>query len=313
MEQVIKTDMMKTGLFYLMVMIFISCGHAAAPDDDTDEQPVVTPVTVTPVHTGSMADTIEMNATAAFLQKSIVKASANGYLTTVKAVVGKTAGRGEVLFVLKTKEAQSIGNTINSLDSSFKFSGLITIKAAITGHVTEVDHQVGDYVQDGEQLAVINDVNSFVFVLNLPYELRPYVLGKKEVQLKLPDGQKLAGTITAVTAIVDSAAQTQNVYIKVPANQLPVNLVAKVAIEKTAKTNAVFLPRPAVLANETQTEFWVMKVMNDTTAVKVPVKKGLETNGQIEIVSPAFTAADQFVLSGNYGLADTATIKIVKQ
>jgi hypothetical protein len=116
--------MMKTGLFYLMVMIFISCGHAAAPDDDTDEQPVVTPVTVTPVHTGSMADTIEMNATAAFLQKSIVKASANGYLTTVKAVVGKTAGRGDVLFVLKTKEAQSIGNTINSLDSSLNFQGL---------------------------------------------------------------------------------------------------------------------------------------------------------------------------------------------
>jgi multidrug efflux pump subunit AcrA (membrane-fusion protein) len=150
-------------------------------------------------------------------------------------------------------------------------------------------------------------------VLNLPYELRPYVLGKKAVRLKLPDGQQLAGTITAVTAIVDSAAQTQNVYIKVPASQLPVNLVAKVAIEKTAKTNAVFLPRPAVLANETQTEFWVMKVMNDTTAVKVPVKKGLETNGQVEILSPAFNSTDQFVLSGNYGLADTATIKIVKQ
>jgi multidrug efflux pump subunit AcrA (membrane-fusion protein) len=304
--------MIKTGLFYLTVMIFISCGQAA-PDDSTGDQPVVTPVTVTPVETGSMADTIEMNATSTFLQKSIVKASANGYLTAVKAVVGRTAGRGDVLFVLKTKEAQSIGNTINALDSSFKFSGLITIRAAITGHVTEVDHQMGDYVQDGEQLAVINDVNSFVFVLNLPYELRPYVLGKKEVWLQLPDGQKLAGKISAVTAVVDSAAQTQQVYIKVPARQLPVNLVAKVAIEKTAKSNAVFLPRQTVLANETQTEFWVMKVVNDTTAVKVPVKKGLETSGQIEILSPAFTTTDQFVLTGNYGLADTATIKIVKQ
>jgi multidrug efflux pump subunit AcrA (membrane-fusion protein) len=265
------------------------------------------------VHTGAMADTIEMNATSTFLQKSIVKASSNGYLTTVNAVVGKMAGNGQVLFVLKTKEAQSIGNTINALDSTFKFSGLITIRAARAGHITEVNHQAGDYVQDGEQLAVINDVNSFVFVLNLPYELRPYVLGKKDVQLKLPDGQKLAGTITAVTAIVDSATQTQNVYIKVPTDQLPVNLVAKVSIVKTAKTNAVFLPKQAVLANETQMEFWVMKVMNDTIAVKVPVEKGLETNGQVEILSPAFTATDQFVLTGNYGLADTATIKIVKQ
>ncbi|MBO9202864.1 MULTISPECIES: efflux RND transporter periplasmic adaptor subunit [Niastella] len=310
MEQV-KTDMIKTGLFYLAVMLLVSCGHAD-PDDNEEEQQVVTPVTIIPVQNGPMADTITMNATSTFLQKSIVKASANGYLATVKAVVGRTAGKGEVLFVLKTKEAQSIGNAINSLDSSFKFSGLITIRAAITGHITEVDHQMGDYVQDGEQLAVINDVNSFVFVLNLPYELRPYVLGKKEVRLQLPDGQNLAGTITDITAVVDSAAQTQNIYIKVPTSKLPVNLVARVAIEKTAKANAVFLPRQAVLANETQTEFWVMKVMDSTRAIKVPVKKGLETNGQVEILAPAFTATDQFVLTGNYGLADTATIKIVK-
>jgi multidrug efflux pump subunit AcrA (membrane-fusion protein) len=304
---------MRSGIYLLIAIVLISCGHDA-PDDSSDEQQhVVTPVTVTPVQTGAMADTIELNATSTFLQKSVVKASSNGYLTAVNAVVGKTASRGEVLFVLKTKEANSIGNTINSLDSSFKFSGLITIKAATTGHIAEVNHQLGDYVQDGEQLAVINDVSSFVFVLNLPYELRPYVLGKKQVQLKLPDGQKLAGTISAITAVVDSAAQTQNVYIKVPTDQLPVNLVAKVAIEKTAKSNAVFLPRQAVLANETQTEFWVMKVIADTTAVKVPVKKGLETNGQVEIVSPTFTAADQFVLTGNYGLPDTAAIKIVKQ
>lgn len=302
---------MRTGIFILMATILISCGHAA-PEDSEEDQKVVTPVTVTPIHTGTMADTIELNATSTFLQKSIVKASSNGYLRTVNAVVGKTAGRGAVLFVLKTKEAQAIGNAINALDSSFKFSGLITIRAAITGHVTEVDHQVGDYVQDGEQLAVVNDVNSFVFVLNLPYELRPFVLGKKAVQLKLPDGQKLTGVITAVTAFVDSAAQTQNVYIKVPNSQLPVNLVAKVAIEKAAKTNAVFLPRQAVLANETQTGFWVMKVVDSATAVKVPIKKGLETNGQVEIVSPAFSTTDQFVLTGNYGLPDTATIKIVK-
>lgn len=303
---------MRTGIFILIVTILGSCGHAVT-DDSAGEQKVVTPVTVTPVHVGAMADTIEMNATSTFLQKSIVKASSNGYLTIVNAAVGKTAGTGDVLFVLKTKEAQSIGKAINELDSSFKFSGLIKIKSAITGHVIEVDHQIGDYVQEGEQLAVMNDVNSFVFVLNLPYELRPYVLGRKTVQLKLPDGQQLPGTITAITAFVDSAAQTQSVYIKVPASQLPVNLIAKVVFEKTAKSNAVFLPSQAVLANDTQTKFWVMKVIDSTTAVKVPIKKGLETNGQVEIVSPAFSTTDQVVLTGNYGLPDTAIIKIAKQ
>lgn len=303
--------MIRTVLYFLLAVFIIRCGHQSAADD-APEPETITPVTVTGITTAPMAEYVELNATSAFLQKSIVKASANGYLQTVNAIVGKTVPAGSELFVLKTKEARSIGNTINALDSTFKFSGLITIRAALTGHVSEVDHQTGDYVQEGEQLAVINDVNSFVFVLNLPYELRPFILGKKNVLLKLPDGQSLPGTISQVTAMVDSASQTQNVFIKVNQHQLPVNLVAKVTVEKIAKASVVSLPKGAVLSDETQTSFWVMKVAGDTIAVKVPVKKGLESNNQVEIDSPRFSPADRFVLSGNYGLPDTAKIKIMK-
>jgi uncharacterized NAD(P)/FAD-binding protein YdhS len=72
------------------------------------------------------------------------------------------------------------------------------------------------------------------------------------------------------------------------------------------------LPKSAVLANETQTEFWVMKLINDTLAVKVPVTKGIETTDRIEIISPQFAAQDRIVITGNYGLSDTAKVKIVK-
>jgi predicted deacylase len=76
------------------------------------------------------------------------------------------------MFTIKTKEAQSIGNTINVLDTTFKFSGINNIRASRSGFVTQLLHQVGDYVQDGEQLAIISDRESFAFVLQLPYELR---------------------------------------------------------------------------------------------------------------------------------------------
>ena len=306
--------MIRIILYFLLLVFIASCGNKKEAESDDQETTVVTPVTVTSANTGPMAEYIELNATSTFLQKSVVKASANGYLKTVNAIVGHTVPAGAELFVLKTKEAQSIGNTINALDSTFKFSGLITIRAAVTGHISEVNHQTGDYVQEGEQLAVMNDVKSFVFVMNLPYELRPYVLGKKNVQLKLPDGTSLTGTIAEVTAVVDSSSQTQNIFIKVnQQQQLPVNLIAKVTVEKLAKPSAVSLPKPAVLSDETQTKFWVMKVIDSATAVKVPVTKGIETNDRIEIVSPAFSANDRFLLTGNYGLADTAKIKIVKQ
>jgi uncharacterized NAD(P)/FAD-binding protein YdhS len=62
------------------------------------------------------------------------------------------------------------------------------------------------------------------------------------------------------------------------------------------------------LSNETLSEFWVMKMIDDTTAVKVPVKKGIETGDRVEILSPDFSPEDKILLSGNYGLADTALV-----
>jgi multidrug efflux pump subunit AcrA (membrane-fusion protein) len=168
-------------------------------------------------------------------------------------------------------------------------------------------------VQEGEQLAAISDTRSFVFILNLPYELRPFVLDKKTVELLLPDGKSLVGRISSVMPVVDSASQTQNIAITVDEKGLPANLIAKVKVVKTAHSNAISLPKQSVLSDETQTRFWVMKVMDSVTAVKIPVTKGMEINDRIEILSPVFSASDKFLLTGNYGLGDTAKIKIIQQ
>src|SRR5882757_3307893 len=189
---------------------------AKKPDEQAaDSVDARTPVTVTAVSQEPLNDYIEFNAVSAFLQKSYVKANANGYLQSADIYPGKYVEVGQTLFTLKTKEAQSIGNSITLLDSTLKFSGLNRIKAGQHGYITQLNHQSGDYVQDGEQLAVISDRNSFVFLLDLPYELRPYVLRQHTVDLLLPDGEKLTATLGPVMPTVDSASQTQNVVLRV--------------------------------------------------------------------------------------------------
>jgi len=306
---------MKKMLQYLLLFsVVIGCKSKTVEEVTTEEeQETITPVTVTSVSTEPMVEYIELNATSTFLQNAFIKANANGYITSVNAQVGKIISAGQNVFILKTKEAQSIGNAINVLDSSFKFSGIIHIKSGITGYVAEINHQVGDYVQEGEQLASINDLRSFVFILNLPYELRPYVLNKGTAELLLPDGKTLIARIASVMPVVDSASQTQNVVLRVNERNLPANLIAKVKVVRTARSNTVSLPKQSVLSDETQTSFWVMKLMDDSTAVKVPVTKGLEISDKIEIVSPKFSVSDKFLLTGNYGLADTARVKIITQ
>jgi len=307
--------MKKISIYSLVLgLVMISCQSKKTEETIIEEeQETVTPVTVTSVTTEPMVEYIELNATSTFLQQAFVKASSNGYIKSVNAQVGKMVSSTQNVFVLKTKEAQSIGNAINLLDSSFKFSGIINIKAGTTGYISEVNHQPGDYVQEGEQLAVISDANSFVFILNLPYELRPYVLNKKTVELLLPDGKTMTARISSAMPVVDSASQTQNIVLRVNEKNLPTNLIAKVKVVKTAKTNAVSLPKQSVLSDETQTNFWVMKLIDDSTAAKVPVTKGIEIADRVEILAPKFSVSDKFLLTGNYGLADTARIRIVEQ
>ena len=307
--------MQKCSLYFLLFYwIGIASCHSKSDTTTTEEEPeIITPVTITSINTDPMAEYIDLNATSTFLNKGYVKASANGYIKVVNAQIGKLVSGGQTVFVLKTKEAESIGNTINLLDTSFRFSGIINIRAGTSGYVSELNHQAGDYVQEGEQLAVISDIKSFVFILNLPYELRPYVLNKEVVELLLPDGKSMVANISSAMPVVDSASQTQNIVLTVNDKSLPINLIAKVRVIKTARSNTISLPKQSVLSDETQTSFWVMKITDSSTAVKVPVTKGMETSDRIEILTPQFSASDKFLLTGNYGLADTAKIKIIQQ
>jgi len=297
------------GLFY-----FLACKGKA----DTAEEPAAvetrTPVTVENIQFTDLSDSIELNATSTFLQNNYVKATATGYVKSVNAKLGQFVKDGEPLFGIVTKESLVIGNSISSLDTSLKFTGKNTIKSTAHGFITQLNHQTGDYVQDGEQLAVISDMNSFAFLLNLPYELRSLVLNQNKVDLTLPDGTKLTGTVASVMPTVDSLTQTQPVVIKVNSKtQIPQNLIAKVKILKQTVRNAQILPKSAILSDESQTEFWVMKLLDSSTAAKVNVEKGLELKGKVEIIKPIFTRSDLFITSGNYGLPDTAHVIVEKQ
>jgi multidrug efflux pump subunit AcrA (membrane-fusion protein) len=53
-----------------------------------------------------------------------------------------------------------------------------------------------------------------------------------------------------------------------------------------------------------------MRLLNDSTAVKVPVQVGSQQHERVEIKSPAFGPGDKILLSGNYGLADTAAVQV---
>ena len=296
----------------LSTILLFSCNQKNNTESTVDEtSDPVTPVTVISVKSGPIEEFVELNATSVYQQKWIVRSNTTGYLQTSGMQLNKMVNKGQPLFLIKTKEAQSIGNTISTLDSSFRFNGVNAIRSNGSGFISEINHQPGDYIQEGEQLAVVTDTKSFVFLLDMPYEMRPYIIGKDSVQLTLPDGENMRAFVAGSMPSMDSASQTQRVILKINAKHaVPENLIAKVRLLKNANAHATYLPKEAVIADEAQSNFWIMRMINDSLAVKVVIKKGMESAGNIEIVSPVFSPADRILVTGNYGLADTAKVKI---
>ena len=301
--------------YFLVTSLAICCiaCNSNSSADDSETKAGRTPVTACNISKGDMMETVSVSATSQFQLKSPVKSTAAGYISNLKVHQGDYVNKGELLMTITTKEAQSLGSSISKIDSSFHFNGQINITAQSNGYVFQLGYQNGDYVQDGELVMNICDVKSFVFIMNLPYELSAIAAKNYSVQLLLPDSTTLIGTIDKAMPTLDAATQTQQYVIHVSSQKLlPENLLATVLLVKQNKPNTTSLPHSAVLTDETQSDFWVMKMLNDSVAVKVPVSIGIQNETLDEILSPQFSVDDRILISGNYGLDDTAKVILEK-
>ena len=309
---ILMTNTMKKSILYLIITaVIISCKDASVAEKPIDAS---VPVTLTSIDTSGIASYIDLNATATYLVKNTIKANATGYLNSVNVAVNDFVTNGKELFSIKTREAKVLGNTINKIDPTLNFGGAIRVRSNTIGIVTMVNVQQGDYVQDGDALVTINDTKSFAILLSLPYELKKYITAGQQLNVTLPDATTRKAIVQKFSPTVDVTSQTQNVVLKINGKQdIPENLIVKVRINKSSNSKTVSLPKSAVLSDETETDFWIMKMINANTAIKVPIKKGIQTEEKIEILSPVLTRDDKILLTGNYGVADTIKVKVIKK
>lgn len=299
----------KTLLTIAFFYILIGCNNSASVATEEILQ-VSTPVTVVTIENTPISEMISFNAVSLYQRKNIVKSTINGYIEKSFVNQGDIIQEGKPLYAIKSKEGEALSQ-FSSKDSSFAFSGKVTIAAPVAGIVVEAIKQTNDYVSDGEQLCVIAEQNSFVFLLNVPFEQNRYAASGIKCTILLPDSTILNGTISGKLLTVDPVSQTQSYIVKALNSAiLPENLSVIVQIIKSSKENAQVIDKTSVLSDETMENYWVMKLINDTTAIKVTVKTGITSGNKIEILSPSFTQLDRLINTGNYGLSDTAFVNI---
>jgi hypothetical protein len=289
-------------------ILMTGCHQAVKISEKTT--PSAIPVTVSPVHKGRMSSYLELSATSAFLFKASVKSPVTGYIENMFISQGDVVGSSRLLFTIITKEASAIMNdTINSL----KFKGIINVSAAVAGFISSIDHPKGDYVAEGDQLCQIAVPGSFVFILDIPFELSGSLQLNTPCEIVLPDGHLIPGVIKSRFPSMAGNSQTERYIVHLSESvSIPENLIAKIRIIKESVDNAVSLPKSSILTDEKMHSFWVMKLVNDSTAVKTLVTTGISEKEYVQIKMPVFNDRDLFLFSGNYGLGDTAHVKVIK-
>lgn len=298
---------MKYQIILLSLIVSLSgCGQREASNGNIREEEPKTAVTLTHAAFGRIEKEIIFSATTVYQNKSVVGAPIPAFITEALVRPGSRVKAGETLYRIESKEQHALGNGSHAV---------IPIKAERDGIVLDVQQQAGSYVTEGAVLCSVAEAGSLVFEINVPYEQRRYAHSGSRCMLELPDGTQLTATVHAPLATMNTVSQSERVIARAKAPFLPEGMNVKAIFTESGSSSdkGMILPKSAVQSDETLTEHWVMKLADDSTAVKVPVEVGNGNASEIEIKSTALLPQDRIILTGGYGLEDGAKVIVTKE
>ena len=297
---------MKYQIVLLSLIVSLSgCGQRNASNGNIQEEKPGTAVTLTHVAFGKIEKEIILSATTVYQNKSVVGSPIPAFITEVLIQPGSRVKAGDILYRIESKEQHALGNGNHAV---------IPIKAERDGIVLDVQQQSGSYVTEGTVLCSVAEVESLVFEINGPYEQQRYAYSGSKCMLELPDGTRLAATVHAPLATMNTVSQSERVIARAKAPFLPEGMNLKaIFAENNASSKGMILSKSAVQSDETLTEHWVMKLADDSTAVRVPVEIGNSNVSEIEIKSTTLSPQDLIILTGGYGLEEGAKVVVTQE
>lgn len=299
---------------YILCIVLLSqlssCGHNDAPV--TEEKPKAQVKVVSP-SIENLKVQQKFFGTSVYLKRNIITSPIPAFITKVHIKLGQKIKKGDLLYELETKEHRALQGQRLS-DSIPKNFGYIIVKAPADGIISTLDkQQTGDYVLEGTQLCTIAESNQLAFQLNLPYEYNNIVKRNPTCEIQLPDSTMLQATVVSPLSTMNLLTQTQPYLIKpLKSIFIPENMIVSILLTMEEKKQTQTLPSSCVLSDALMKNFWIMKLINDSTAIKINITTGIKQKDIIEITDPIFLPSDKILSEGNYGLADTALVKIIK-
>jgi multidrug efflux pump subunit AcrA (membrane-fusion protein) len=212
------------------------------------------------------------------------------------------------LAAAKTTAAQQ---HLATLDAQLSYA---TIRAPLTGIVTDQYQYEGEFASAGGKLVTIADTSTVI--VKAPFsDTAAALLKSGDAASVVPtdtSAEEMKGQITLLSRSSDPTNRTVEVWVTLAngAGKLRANGAAQVTIEANSRSDAIIVPASAVtLEASNADEGTVIIIDKQNVAHEKKVTVGIRSRDKIEIIE-GLEEGDTVVVEGNFALPDGTKVEI---
>ena len=215
---------------------------------------------------------------------------------------------------LANAKVQAAQQRVATLDAQLSYA---TIRAPITGIVTDQFQYEGEFAASGGKLITVADISEVIvkapFADTVAAELK--VGDAASVLPTDTSAEEMKGRITLLSRSTDPTNRTVEVWVTLGngAGLLRANGAAQVTVFANSKSDAIVVPASAVtLEASNADEGTIMVVGDDSKAHETKVTVGVRTKDKMEITS-GLKGGETVVIEGNFALSDGTKVEVAKE
>ncbi len=184
------------------------------------------------------------------------------------------------------------------------------VTAPISGTITRIGVRLGQSVDANTVVTEIADFTHLVAALKVPASEVSVLKPGQSVEIKTENNDApISGKLGFISSRVDAGDGAMTAYAILPASTLlkPGRFVsARIASDEHRDCLAV--PEASVVKDSESG--WIISLVKDSRALRVPVNTGFRENGLVEVASDSLSEGMTVVKVGAYGLPDNTRIRI---
>jgi multidrug efflux pump subunit AcrA (membrane-fusion protein) len=299
---------------HIAIILFVTNFAACNKNNRTvSDKKAPISVNVVAVQQNDIKEYLTFNGVTQYQKKENIRSNVTGYISWMKYKIGDDIRNGQSFASVRTKEQDALKEAVKIDSSLGKFISPITIRSNATGIINTLNITTNDYVAEGDILATVVQPKSLTVLVNVPYEYEDFVDEGTNCEILLQNEESITAKITGKLPTIDALAQSQSFLIALPDVDLPENLNVQVKTIYREDTTAITIPKTALQTNELLTDYWVMKVFNDSIAIRQKVVPQLKNDSLVQIQSNTLKIGDLVISDGAYQMQDSTIVSFKKQ